>query len=70
MFKAFGKLHKKYNTPYVPMIFICLLSLIFVWTGSFGTLLGINVFGGRMLKCVVCSSLLVLERRDLTWTVR
>lgn len=63
MFKAFGKLHEKYNTPYITTIFICSIALIFVWTGSFGTLLGINVFAGRMLECVVCSSLLVLRKK-------
>ena len=63
MFKPFGKLHEKYNTPYIPTLFICLIALIFVWTGSFGTLLGINVFAGRILECVVCSSLLVLRKK-------
>lgn len=63
MFPTFGKLHDKYNTPYIPTLFICLLSLIFVWTGTFGTLLGINVFAGRILECFVCLSLLVLRRK-------
>ncbi len=63
MFKAFGTLHKKYNTPYIPMLFICLTALIFVWTGSFSTLLAINVFAGRILECVVCLSLLVLRKK-------
>lgn len=64
MFPAFGKLHEKYNTPYVPTLFICLLSLIFVWTGTFGVLLGINVFAGRILECFVCLSLLVLRKKQ------
>lgn len=63
MFKSFGKLHEKYNTPYVPTLFICLIALIFVWTGSFSTLLAINVFAGRILECVVCLSLLVLRKK-------
>ena len=63
MFKSFGKLHEKYNTPYITTVFICLMALVFVWTGSFGTLLGINVFAGRILECVVCSSLLVLRKK-------
>ena len=63
MFKFFGKLHEKYNTPYVPTLFICLIALIFVWTGSFSTLLAINVFAGRILECVVCLSLLVLRKK-------
>lgn len=63
MFKSFGRLHKTYNTPYVPTLFICLVALIFVWTGSFGTLLGINVFAGRILECVVCLSLLILRKK-------
>jgi len=63
MFPAFGKLHEKYNTPYIPTLIICLMALIFVWTGSFGTLLGINVFAGRILECIVCLSLLVLRKK-------
>jgi len=63
MFPAFGKLHEKYNTPYIPTLIICLMALIFVWTGSFGTLLGINVFAGRVLECIVCLSLLVLRKK-------
>lgn len=64
MFPAFGKLHEKYNTPFVPTLFICLLSLIFVWTGTFGVLLGINVFAGRILECFVCLSLMVLRKKQ------
>ncbi|MFR3751193.1 MAG: APC family permease [Enterocloster sp.] len=63
MFKSFGRLHNRYNTPYIPTLFICLTALIFVWTGSFGTLLGINVFAGRILECIVCLSLLVLRKK-------
>lgn len=63
MFKSFGRLHSKFNTPYVPTMFICLVALIFVWTGSFSTLLAINVFAGRILECVVCLSLLVLRKK-------
>lgn len=63
MFKSFGRLHSKFNTPYVPTLFICLVALIFVWTGSFSTLLAINVFAGRILECVVCLSLLVLRKK-------
>ncbi len=63
MFPAFGKLHEKYNTPYITTVFICLMSLIFVWTGTFGTLLGINVFAGRILECFVCLSLIVLRKK-------
>lgn len=63
MFRSFGKLHEKYNTPYIPTLAICLISLFFVWTGTFGTLLAINVFAGRILECVVCLSLLVLRRK-------
>lgn len=63
MFQSFGKLHKTFYTPYVPTLFICLVALIFVWTGSFSTLLGINVFAGRILECVVCLSLLVLRKK-------
>ncbi|WP_027640725.1 hypothetical protein [Enterocloster clostridioformis] len=33
-----------------PTLFICLIALVFVWTGSFGTLLGINVFAGRIRR--------------------
>lgn len=62
IFKSFGKL-SKYNTPHVPTLFICLMAIIFVWTGSFGVLLGINVFAGRILECVVCLSLLVLRKK-------
>lgn len=63
IFKSFGKLHEKYNTPYISTLFICLMSLIFVWTGSFGVLLGINVFAGRILECFVCLSLIVLRKK-------
>ena len=63
MFKSFGRLHSKFNTPYVPTLFICLVALVFVWTGSFSTLLAINVFAGRILECVVCLSLLVLRKK-------
>lgn len=63
MFQSFGKLHRKYNTPYIPTLFICLVAIIFVWTGSFSTLLAINVFAGRILECVVCLSLLVLRKK-------
>lgn len=63
MFKSFGKLHEKFNTPYIPTLFICLMGIIFVWTGSFSVLLGINVFAGRILECVVCLSLLVLRKK-------
>lgn len=62
IFKSFGKL-SKYNTPYIPTLFICLVAIIFVWTGSFGLLLGINVFAGRILECFVCLSLLVLRKK-------
>lgn len=64
MFKSFGRLHGKFNTPYVPTLFICLVALVFVWTGSFSTLLAINVFAGRILECVVCLSLLVLRKKQ------
>lgn len=63
MFQSFGQLHKRYQTPYVPTLFICLTALLFVWTGSFSTLLAINVFAGRILECVVCLSLLVLRKK-------
>lgn len=63
MFESFGQLHKKFNTPYIPTLFICLIALVFVWTGSFSSLLAINVFAGRILECVVCLSLLVLRRK-------
>ena len=63
MFDSFGKLHEKYNTPYVATLVICLIALIFVWTGTFSTLLAINVFAGRILECVVCLSLLVLRKK-------
>ena len=63
LFASFSRLHSKYNTPYVPTLFICLISILFVWTGSFSVLLAINVFAGRILECFVCLSLLVLRKK-------
>lgn len=63
MFKSFAKV-SKFDTPAIATLFIGILALMFVWSGTFSFLLSINVFAGRVLECVICSSLLVLRKKE------
>lgn len=64
LFGFFGKLHPKYNTPYISILIFGAAALFFVWTGTFMTLLLMGVFVSRSLECVVAISLIVLRYKQ------
>jgi len=63
MFGFFSKLHPKYGTPYVTIVTFGVLSLMFLWTGSFSTLLMLSVFAARFLECIVALCLFALRKK-------
>jgi len=64
LFSFFGKLHPKYNTPYISIIIFAVASLFFIWTGTFMSLLLMGVFVSRTLECIVAISLIVLRYKQ------
>lgn len=64
MFPFFGKLHKKYQTPYVAILIYALVALLFVWTGNFMSLLMMGTFVSRLGEVVICLSLIVLRKKQ------
>lgn len=64
LFSFFGKLHPKYNTPYISTIIFALAATFFIWTGTFMTLLLMGVFVSRSLECIVAISLIVLRKKQ------
>lgn len=63
LFPFFGKLHPKYQTPYISIIIFSLAAIAFLWTGTFMTLLMMGVFVSRSLECIVTLSLIVLRKK-------
>jgi len=63
LFDVFGKLHPKYNTPYISILIFGAAGLFFIWTGTFMTLLLMGVFVSRSLECIVAISLIVLRHK-------
>lgn len=61
--KSFGKIHPKYDTPYVSICVYSLFAIILVISGSFYTLLMMGTFIGRLLEVLVATSLVVLRKK-------
>ena len=64
LFKFFGSIHPKFNTPYISIIIFAVAALFFIWTGTFMSLLLMGVFVSRSLECVVAISLIVLRKKQ------
>jgi APA family basic amino acid/polyamine antiporter len=64
IFGFFGKLHPKFQTPYITLLTFGALSIAFLWTGTFMTLLMMGVFVSRSLECFVALSLIVLRKKQ------
>lgn len=60
---VFGKVHQKYETPYVAISLYGILAMALMWSGSFGTLLMMGTFLGRMLEILVASTLYTLRKK-------
>ena len=58
-----GKVHPKYDTPYVAILVYGVFALALLWLGSFGTLLSVCVFVGRIMDCLVACSVLTLRKK-------
>lgn len=61
--RSFGLLHKKYETPWVAILCYTAVGIVFLWTGSFYTLLMMNVFFGRFMDILIAVSLWWLRRK-------
>lgn len=61
--KSFGKIHPKYETPYVSICVYSAFAIILVLSGSFYTLLMMGTFIGRLLEVLVATSLVVLRKK-------
>lgn len=59
----FSKVHPKFETPYCSIITYFVISLILLWSGTFGTLLTMVVFIGKISEFLVATSLLVLRKK-------
>lgn len=59
----FGKIHPKFDTPYCAIITYFCIAMILLWTGSFGTLLMMVVFIGKITEFLVATSLIVLRKK-------
>lgn len=64
LFNFFGKIHPKYNTPYISIIVFTVAAVFFIWTGTFMSLLLMGVFVSRSLECVVAVSLIILRKKQ------
>lgn len=62
-FGSFSKVHSKYQTPYVTLIFMAVLSSLYVLTGSFLSVLVFGVFMSRSGEVMVTASLIWLRRK-------
>ena len=60
--RSFAMLNR-FETPWVAILCYTGVAIIFLWTGSFGTLLTINVFFGRFMDILNAVSLWVLRRK-------
>jgi len=63
IFAFFGKLHPRFKTPWITLAIFCACSIVFLWTGTFMTLLLLGVFVARSLECFVALSLIILRRK-------
>lgn len=63
MFPFFAKLHPKYQTPYITIIIVAVVSVFLVWTGSFMTLLMMGTFVSRLCEVAVSLSLIALRKK-------
>ena len=61
--RSFGSLQKRFGTPWVAIICYAVVAIIFLWTGSFYTLLMMNVFFGRFMDLLIAVSLWWLRRK-------
>lgn len=63
MFAAGAKVHPNYKTPYVSIIILALVGLAELWTGTFLTLLLVQVFLARAMDCLTAAALMVLRKK-------
>lgn len=63
IFEVFGKIHAQYKTPYVSIILITTVAIFLVWTGTFMSLLMMNVFIGRAMDCLTAIGLIILRKK-------
>ena len=63
LFDFFATVHSKFGTPYIAIVVYSLIAIIFIWTGTFMSLLLMGIFVARLLECLVAISLIVLRYR-------
>jgi amino acid transporter len=63
LFGFFSKVHSKYETPYLSILFYTILAVGFVLTNTFFTLLLLGIFVSRLSEVLVTFSLMWLRRK-------
>jgi amino acid transporter len=61
--KVFGRVHPRYQTPHVAIVFTCLVTLLLALSGSFVTLAAASAVARLLLYAGTCASVLALRRR-------
>ena len=58
-----GKVHDKFRTPYISLLFVCGILLMLTLTNSLFFLLTVNALGTLALYIISCASLIKLRKK-------
>lgn len=61
--RIFGRIHSRFRTPDVAIIFTCLATLVLALTGSFATLVPVSAVARLVIYASTCVAVLVLRRQ-------
>ena len=61
---AFGRLHPKFNTPYVAILTQCVISIILVLLRNLGQLTALVVFASILFKMITVFSVLIYRKKQ------
>ncbi len=64
-FKKVSKVHPRFNTPYVSLIYSMLISCLLVFSGSFDLLTDLVIFAGFLFYALLAWGLIKMKRRGL-----
>ena len=62
---VFARIHPRFRTPDVAIVFTCLCTLALALTGSFATLAPISAVARLLIYAATCASVLVMRRRSV-----